>query len=446
MSITVEIEGRGTAEFPDGTDPAVIEQTVKEQVGQAQPKAKLPYDNNQIVEGVPKWGRDNPNLYAGAMTGLDLLPMVANVAKSSLIGIPLAGAINAGAKSIQRNISGEQTTGGDVTGDMIKGMAIEGGGRAINNILGAVTNTPVVKNALNSLSNKFTGMTLKQPTRIKPEVRAQNIDTLHEFGVLPNAKGQDKISQIITATENKLAKGIESGNAAKVRGDFEKAILNMNSLRQEAKYSSDPAYSEKLIDDAIERLVNNPLVDVNGTLPISELQRMKVIQGKEISSSYDKARNINSNNPDFLNKIDKARVRGFKETLEDKLRPNFPELADTNNLLSRLYQAEKANTGAANRIANNQGIGIGLPIKSGAGAGLGAIFGPTGAAIGGAIGTAAGVAEHPSVAPRIGQLLYNASRKKMPEFVKKSVKAAAPAMRAAFESSLLTADDPLGIR
>ena len=438
MPITVEIEGKGTAEFPDGTDPSVIEQTVRQQTARQKP---APYDPNGIEGGVPKWGRDNPNMYAGVETALDMAPALAAFAGPAL-GVPLAGGINAGAKAIQRNIAGEDQSGMASLGDFAKGAAAEGGGRVIGAGIQGAANIPAVKRVTGKIADKLTDMTLKQPTTLRPSVRSGNVDVLHEGGFLPNPKGVDKINSAIDGLENKISTGIAAGKNADVRGSFDKAILNLEDMRGEANYSSDPVRNNQLIDDEIERIRNHPLADDKGTVGIADLQKMKVAQGREIAKSYGEQK------PQFAIAVDKARVRGLKEELEDKLGTHFPELKETNKQLGRHYAARDVLERATNRIQNNQGIGIGLPIKSGGGAAIGgAIGGVPGAAIGGGIGTAAGILEHPAVAPRVGQALYNfkehlpSATPKLEQFVKGAMKGA----RGAFDAAILK-NDPLEIR
>jgi len=272
---------------------------------------------------------------------------------------------------------------------------------------GARTAGMVAEPILVKSAEKLTDMTLKQPTTLKPGVRDQNVRTALEGNFIPNSKGVDKLNAAITTTENKIASGIKAGEAAQVRGTFDKAIANLEALREEANISSDPVTNNALIDAEIVKMRENPLLDEAGSVDIGTVQKMKVAQGREIQKSYGEQK------PQFQNQIDKARVRGLKEELELKLEEAFPELAATNKNLGALYSLKKSLDRAASRIENNQGIGIGLPIKSGAGAGLGSVFGPTGAAIGGGIGTLIGVIEHPSVAPRLAQQLYRASKGKI---------------------------------
>jgi hypothetical protein len=394
------------------------------------------FNANAVEGGVPKWGRDNPNLYAGAMTALDLAPIVANLAKTTGVGIPLAGAINAGAKSIQRNIGEVPTTPEDIAADFVKGMAFEGIGRGANAVIQKATNIPAVSGVLEKFSNKLTDMALKQPTKLKSSVREMNLETAHAGGFRPTPSGVDKLTAAIADTETKLADGLAAGQAKNVRGAFDKAIMNIEDLKGRALRSDDPSGNLKMIDDEIEKLVNHPLADTSGTVGIGTLQSMKVEQGRALNKTYGQEQN------QFKNLIDKARIRGFKEELESKLATDFPELAATNKQLSQYYDLNKVLENASNRISNNQGVGIGLPIKSGAGAGLGAMFGPTGAAVGGAIGTGIGVLEHPLVSPVVGQAVYNAAKLAMKTpgraGIKKTGEAIGPVLRSFLEAQMLT--------
>lgn len=273
--------------------------------------------------------------------------------------------------------------------------------------LGAVAAAPVMERTapvFEKAAGKLTDMTLKQPTTLKPFKRDQNIKTALEGDFQPNAKGVEKLKSAITGQENKIADGIASANSEGVRGTFDRAKANIEALRDEANRSSDPVKNNALIDAELERLSINPMKDAAGTVGVSDLQKMKVAQGREIAKSYGEEK------PQFQNAIDKARVRGFKEEMEISLKDTFPELATENKKLGAMYDLQKQLERAASRIENREGIGFSPLIKSGTGAGLGSIFGAEGAAIGGAIGTLIAVIEHPSVAPRLAQQLYKASK------------------------------------
>lgn len=267
----------------------------------------------------------------------------------------------------------------------------------------------VIADTARAAANKLTDMTLKQSTVLKPEIRAKNVKTALEGGFLPNSKGVDTLNNTIAATEKALADGITAGDAAQVKGTLDKAISNIESLRDKANRSSDPAANNALIDAEIERLQSHPLFDETGAVNIGTLQKMKVEQGRELAKTYggEKA-------TQFQNSIDKARVRGIKEELESALDGAFPELASTNRKLGDYYNLKKSLERAANRIENNLGIGLNMKVSTGSGGAVGgAIGGVPGAAIGAGIGTLIGIIEHPAVAPRLALQLYKVSKGKI---------------------------------
>jgi hypothetical protein len=137
---------------------------------------------------------------------------------------------------------------------------------------------------------------------------------------------------------------------------------------------------------------------------------MKVEQGRHVKYQQKTAQPVDP----FQASIDKARIRGLKEELEVQLFDVFPELKETNQKLGKMYQFQDVLERATSRIENNQGIGIGAPIKAGSGAAIGGMLGgPAGAAAGTGIGTMIGIIEHPSVAPRLASSLYRANRGKV---------------------------------
>jgi hypothetical protein len=309
---------------------------------------------------------------------------------------------------------------------------------------------------LDAAATKLYDMTLKQGTTLKPEIRRQNVKTGLEGGYLPTSKGVDKLAADVSVAERQIATGIESGDAAAVRGTLDRAITNVESLREQAKRSANPEANMAKIDAEIERLRGNPMQEgvapvppfkefskgkmgpymkeegshgaamqrlsreykeakvkaseTRGDIPISEMQKMKVEQGRAIKYQQKTGQAVDP----FQATIDKARIRGLKEELEVQLFDVFPELKQTNQKLGQMYQLQDVLERAASRIENNQGIGIGLPIKGGAGATIGGMMGgPAGAAIGGGVGTMIGIIEHPAVAPRLATALFRAKRGKI---------------------------------
>lgn len=348
-------------------------------------------------------GQTDP-LISGIANGPTDIPHEANVglsnAGNTVVGIAQTIAAPAGVMGLEK---AKEAWATDPVGSALAVAPVVKGGLSR---LAEVSPLETIAKVSGDAANKLTDMTLKQPTTLKPSVRAQNLDTAHEGGFLPNSKGVDSLNSAIANTESRLAEGIANGDAAQVKGTLQKAIENVESLREKADRSSDPLANNKLIDAEVERLKNHPLLDENGQIDIGTLQKMKVEQGREIQPTFGQEKPAQ-----FQNGIDKARIRGMKEELETTLDGAFPELAATNKQLGAYYDLKKSLGRAANRISNNQGIGIALPIKSGSGAAIGGMLGgPTGAAIGGGIGTLIGIVEHPNVAPRLARQLYNLSK------------------------------------
>jgi hypothetical protein len=264
---------------------------------------------------------------------------------------------------------------------------------------------------LDAAATKLYDMTLKQGTTLKPEIRRQNVKTGLEGGYLPTSKGVDKLAADVSVAERQIATGIESGDAAAVRGTLDRAITNVESLREQAKRSANPEANMAKIDAELDRLRGNPMLDpATKDIPAGEIQRMKVEQGRAVKYQQKTGQAVDP----FQATIDKARIRGLKEELETQLFDVFPELKQTNQKLGQMYQLQDVLERAASRIENNQGIGIGLPIKGGAGATIGGMMGgPAGAAIGGGVGTMIGIIEHPAVAPRLATALFRAKRGKI---------------------------------
>lgn len=262
----------------------------------------------------------------------------------------------------------------------------------------------------NKPAEKLMDMTLKQPTTLKPGIRDQNLKTALEGGYLPNAKGVQRLGSDISAAETAISEGIKSGDAASVRGTLDRSISNVEKLREQANRSDNPAKNNALIDAELERLRTNPMQEADNAIPIGEMQKMKVEQGRNVKYQQKTGQAVDP----FQATIDKARIRGMKEELEARLFEVFPELAETNKGLGQKYQLQDVLERAASRIENNQGIGIGLPIKSGSGAAMGGMIGGApGAAIGAGIGTLIGIIEHPSVAPRLANMLYRSQKGKI---------------------------------
>lgn len=273
---------------------------------------------------------------------------------------------------------------------------------------------PVIR-AADAAKDGLMHLTLKQPTKMTKAQRSQNIVTALEKGYRPTAKGTQKLYDDIDNLEATLDANFTLAQQRGVVGGFDKAINNIEALRESALSSSQPLQNLALIDDAIANLKNHPILQNNGpiqpgsmpTVGIRDLQRMKVAQGRELQNTYGELQN------QFQNQIDKARVRGFKEEINDVMNQNgFNQLSDINSQLSKLYQLRKVLDPAANRIENVSQMG-GLGYKAGVGGMLGTAMGAD-PALGAGLGTLIGLAQNPYVAPHVAQILHRVGKQRKP--------------------------------
>jgi hypothetical protein len=129
----------------------------------------------------------------------------------------------------------------------------------------------------------------------------------------------------------------------------------------------------------------------------TEVQRMKQRIYKELASYYESVKA----SPAKI-ELRKAVGKNAREVLEEII----PEIKQLNRNDGDLIELWDALESKANRITNNQLIGIGIPINMGAGSSIGYMMaGEKGGAIGGAIGLAIGLYEKPLVKSRLALVL-----------------------------------------
>lgn len=128
MTIQAQVEGLGTLEFPDGTDPAVIQATIKKQIA-AKPK------ENPVVAGVKQVAGDIAGPIAGAEE-------TASHLGSAMIAAPVAGiaGIARGATNLGEEALGlpQGRPAADVVGDISQAMTYQPRTQAGKAMSGAV--------------------------------------------------------------------------------------------------------------------------------------------------------------------------------------------------------------------------------------------------------------------------------------------------------------------
>ena len=400
------------------------------------------YDPNGIVNGVPKWGREHPNLYAGAMTALDMAPALASFA-GPVSGIPLAGAINTAGQAIKRKIGGEEQGTGKSLADFAMGAATEGAGRAIGAGIKAATNIPAIRQGADNLSKKLYQSAMKfstSPTVLPASERAAITETGLKNNFMPRDEDYLRLKSMVGANTDAVDKIISQGTAA---GDTIPAgkVLDLADFknlygRGEQVRGVSPGYT-----GATNRVEQN-LLKGEEAAPYTptDINTSKRQLYKELEDAYAK------------NTLSKPSVQAKKQLasgLKSALEEQYPEIKNLNANSKELLDLSDHLARSIGRVQNRDIIGLGDKVVMDM---IGSI--PKGEATSSKTlwGALAATVDRPIVKAKLAQILYKANTgKNLPlSQWQKGVKyigeklGSAPA-RGTFDAAILTSD-PLGLR
>lgn len=403
------------------------------------PKA-APADPNGIVDGVPKWGRDNPNLYAGAMTALDLIPAAASFAKSTGVGIPVAGAINAAAKAGQRAISGEEQSFGASLGDFAKGATIEGAGRAVGAVAQKTLDIPAVKQKLADIGEGLYASAMKfstAPNVLSPVERKAIVQTGLRDGYMPDEASylrlQGNVKANTKAVDDIISQGTANGDTIRTvdiprKGELADLIQYGNQVKGVA-----PGYKAEVGGQISD------LLAAGKTMTPDAVNASKRQLYKELEDAY---RQGTLSNPTVQSR--KQLASGMKTVLEEM----YPEIGALNASSKELLDLSDHLARSVGRVGNRDVVGLGDKIVMDTIASI-----PKGNASAPATlwGAVVATIDRPIIKAKLAQILYKANTgknlplsqwKKGAQYIGKAANSA-PA-RAAMEGYML--GDPLGIR
>lgn len=436
-----------------------------DQAAPIKPQSKPFTPEVEIIDGVPKWGRDHPNLYAGVETLLDLAPMAASAAKTTGIGIPVAGAINAGAKALQRNIAGEGTTAGDVGLDFLKGATVEGGGRALGAVVKGITDLPGVQSTLNGAANRIIRTAGKFGTGggLTPSEQKAMADTVLKKGYLFNEGSHvnllDRVKSNSKAVDDIYAAGTAAGDTFLADDVLAKGGFSDLMKRGESVRGVSPNYLSRVSKvmnnfKAGERVVNpeeqylspleaamlnkrpdfvpeKPYVSAPYTPTDLNVSKRQIYQ--DLGDAYN---NRKVNNADEVGK--KTLASAIKKTLDEK----YPSAVPFNEDSSALLDLEPYFARAINRISQRDAVGLGEKIA------LGSLKDPISLSEmspGKLAKLVAAVWDRPEIKSKVARMIYSQKPKPGSKAIKAAGKVVAPSLRAALEGAMYT-EDPLGIR
>ena len=296
---------------------------------------------------VPKWGRDNPTLYASAMTALDLLPAAAGFIRSTPWGLAAAPVLSALSGYGKRAINGQDTSGWDVATDAGKGAVIEGAGRAL---------TLPVGYALNKLPQVLTKSAAKMGTvSLTPGEQSEIADTLLRYNVPFTEEGGRSLESILSnnaAQKMNILRAAEAQGKAITPAEIINTVTNASDPytgsiakllsygRQTAK--AQPNYVQEVTD------VVTPFAKGNMT-PTEAVANQRAL-GKKV----DKAWRENTQD-DATVEAQKQLYLNFREWLNNL----NPAMAGLNKESSDIMTALPYFNRATNRIGNRDVVNLG---------------------------------------------------------------------------------------
>lgn len=452
MTIRVEIDGRGqVAEFPDGTDQAVIDAAVKRdffggtQSPTPQPAgAGMPWMDvaSQAMKNIPQSAVG----YGKALVQPFLHPADTMNSIGSLIegGLGTSAPANkqgdidklnqfrgmladryGGYENIKRTIATDPVgsladastllTGGGWMVSKLPGMVGKAGeiasavGRAVEPV--NLAKQTIVRGAQavipKGMPMRLYESALKPGAPTKAFTREQQLEALQaglDRGITGTKRGHAKVEETISALQDDIAGMIATGDAQGRRVD--KGIVK-SALNRSKEYFKDIPGAEGYLKDieAIEKSFDG---QHGNYIAIEKAQEVKQKIGTMVRKSYGQ---LSTATTEALKDI----AFGLKEEIADI----FPEITNKNHLESMMIRLEPIVEKAAARISKRDVMGIGTPIAGGA---VGAATGSWKVAAAATLTKA--ILDNPSVKTHIAILLNKAKKGGMgPGFVEQRLAA-----------------------
>jgi hypothetical protein len=204
----------------------------------------------------------------------------------------------------------------------------------------------------------------KFSTAIPEAARGRLAQTALDEGIMPTLKGLDKARDKINNFNDRITTLIDAATDTGKKIPVNKLFKEFTELKN--VMSSEPITRRKQISRVAKEISSNFKRLGKKDITPKEAQKLKQAIYKETEGFYSSVKNSPA-------KIDAkhAVARAAKESIEDI----FPEIKDLNKKEGALIELKKQLEKSASRISNRDLIGIGVPIKGGAG---GAIGGPAG--------------------------------------------------------------------
>jgi hypothetical protein len=228
-----------------------------------------------------------------------------------------------------------------------------------------------------------------------------------EAGILPTAKGAQKLQGLIDEIDNVVMQAAEEGSKEGIKISSKQAlepVLEVIDRAKNLEYSPYPKESLDIISDATVKFISEYGDDID----VLTAHKAKKAFYKQNRPKYGKQAGVV---PDETVITEKAIARGLKDAVYEALANKHPELKALGEKEGALIGLKGAIEQGAQRIAKRDIMGIGLPIKAGAGTVAGKLTGVPG--LGTTVGVIAGILDTPTIKARLAIALNKAKKTKL---------------------------------
>ncbi len=324
---------------------------------------KPPSPANIPTDDVPKWGRENPNLYGayGAgrellRTGIETAGTTVGAAGGALIPAPGtslvgAGVGYAGSKRLANAILGEpvDTSLSGMGKDIGVGALLQGAGSLIGKIPGVKKIlSPEMANVGSpakgmGLANKAAYSVAEKALKVPPSGviggvkinREKAINTLLENEIPITKGGVNRVKGIIDDLSDQMDSAIASNPDAPIQIDS--VLQPVNELKDWASKTVNGTVQAKKID----AVINNFKKQYGDVITVEQAQEIKRNTYAFLKKSYGELKPV-------AEEAQKQIVRGLK----DRIAQEIPEIAGVNLKASDMINLERVLERTVNRTGN----------------------------------------------------------------------------------------------
>lgn len=231
---------------------------------------------------------------------------------------------------------------------------------------------------------------VKFSTTLDDATRQKLAKTALESGIMPTSAGMDKLYTNIRNIDSEISMLIDKANLSGKTLDVDDLFKGFDKLENDAMLSATPK-SKKAAIQNIKSQIQETMTEMgkDGYTP-AEAQKLKQTVYKDIKEYYDKR--LKEPLSVSAQKSVAKQAKGFLEEV-------IPEIKQLNKKDGDYISLMQALDRPVSRISNRDILGIGTPIKAGAGTAAGSAMGMP--YLGTAIGFGMGIMDHPLVKARL---------------------------------------------